>query len=308
MNWLWWLPLILVAVLGWIFSPLFCRRGGDPLPMGWEDDPRLALANQRELLLRQIKELEYEAQGGLAPEMAIRQRQALDAELTGVLHQMEALVAPGFQPPIPRVQGADRVIGFSLMLIIALTTGLIYHLRGVPVPPAPVDEAAQESRMMRDLTDKVAKLASRLQNEPDNLEGWLRLGRSYTVLHQPDKAVAAFAHVLARDPQQVEAQIAMAELQIGSGDPEQFAQAVGVLRQVVTKHPDHPGALWYLGMAAYRMGDKKEATVMLKRLLANLDPEDPNRDTVEEGLAEVAKMAEQPPLPAVPGGDPQPGR
>ena len=46
----------------------------------------------------------------------------------------------------------------------------------------------------------VGKLAARLENEPDDVEGWTRLGRSYMVLNQPDKAREAYAHALKLKP------------------------------------------------------------------------------------------------------------
>lgn len=52
-------------------------------------------------------------------------------------------------------------------------------------------EMSEEDRMdfIRSMVDG---LAERLQSEPDDLDGWLRLGRAYTVLGERDKSVAAF--------------------------------------------------------------------------------------------------------------------
>jgi cytochrome c-type biogenesis protein CcmH len=38
----------------------------------------------------------------------------------------------------------------------------------------------------------VARLASRLEQSPDDLDGWLRLGQAYTVLGEREKAADAF--------------------------------------------------------------------------------------------------------------------
>jgi cytochrome c-type biogenesis protein CcmH len=46
----------------------------------------------------------------------------------------------------------------------------------------------------------VAGLAAKLQEHPDDPEGWSRLGRSYTVLGEPDKAVDAYRHAVALKP------------------------------------------------------------------------------------------------------------
>jgi cytochrome c-type biogenesis protein CcmH len=38
----------------------------------------------------------------------------------------------------------------------------------------------------------VERLASRLEDEPDDLEGWMRLANAYTVLGERDNAVSAY--------------------------------------------------------------------------------------------------------------------
>jgi cytochrome c-type biogenesis protein CcmH len=46
----------------------------------------------------------------------------------------------------------------------------------------------------------VERLAARLEQQPDDVEGWSRLGRSYMVLHRPDKAREAYARALRLRP------------------------------------------------------------------------------------------------------------
>ena len=43
------------------------------------------------------------------------------------------------------------------------------------------------------ITGMVARLADRLKNDGSDVDGWLRLVRSYSVLGERDKAVAALA-------------------------------------------------------------------------------------------------------------------
>ena len=46
----------------------------------------------------------------------------------------------------------------------------------------------------------VDSLASRLQENPEDVEGWRRLGRAYNVLGRTDDAANAYREVLSRDP------------------------------------------------------------------------------------------------------------
>jgi cytochrome c-type biogenesis protein CcmH len=57
----------------------------------------------------------------------------------------------------------------------------------------------------------VDKLASRLQSQPDDAEGWARLGRSYMVLNQPDKAKEAYARAVELKPDDAELKRVLAE-------------------------------------------------------------------------------------------------
>ncbi len=66
-----------------------------------------------------------------------------------------------------------------------------------PSGPSAADVAAasemsaeERSAMIRSMVDR---LAARLEEEPDDLEGWLRLARSYQVLGETDEARAALA-------------------------------------------------------------------------------------------------------------------
>lgn len=75
-------------------------------------------------------------------------------------------------------------------------------------PPSPAEVAAaeqatrgatsaQREAMIRGM---VANLAAKLQQNPDDIDGWVRLGRSYMVLGDPAKAADAYAHAIKLQP------------------------------------------------------------------------------------------------------------
>ena len=57
----------------------------------------------------------------------------------------------------------------------------------------------------------VERLAARLETQPDDVDGWVRLGRSYMVLNQPDKARQAYARAVKLKPDDPELARALAE-------------------------------------------------------------------------------------------------
>ena len=67
----------------------------------------------------------------------------------------------------------------------------------------------EERRSM--IEGMVGKLAARLEQQPDDVEGWARLGRSYMVLNEPQKARDAYAHAVKLKPDDAALKEAYAE-------------------------------------------------------------------------------------------------
>jgi cytochrome c-type biogenesis protein CcmH len=63
----------------------------------------------------------------------------------------------------------------------------------------------------------VGKLAARLADRPDDVEGWARLGRSYMVLNQPDRAREAYARAVRLKPDDADLKQALTEATAAAG-------------------------------------------------------------------------------------------
>ncbi|HUB13268.1 MAG TPA: c-type cytochrome biogenesis protein CcmI [Acetobacteraceae bacterium] len=142
---------------------------------------------------------------------------------------------------------------------------------------------AQRKQMIEGM---VAQLAAHLQQAPNDLDGWLRLGRSYAVLGDTDKAVAAFARAAALKPddpgiKMQEFQAMIAGLQPDSPLPP---SAVALLHQVATAAPDEPDVLWYLGMEAASNGKPDDARREWTKLLSQLPPDGEDAKLVRTAL------------------------
>ncbi|MFQ5774614.1 MAG: c-type cytochrome biogenesis protein CcmI [Kiloniellaceae bacterium] len=120
-------------------------------------------------------------------------------------------------------------------------------------PRGPSAEDVQAAGEMTDeerlamIRGMVGSLAERLQGTPDDLKGWQMLARSYNVLGEPGKAVAAYRRVLELDARD-------------------------------------PDALYYLGADAQRRGDAAGAAAYWRRLLAQLPPGSEEHTRLQEEL------------------------
>jgi cytochrome c-type biogenesis protein CcmH len=119
----------------------------------------------------------------------------------------------------------------------------------------------------------VGQLAARLEEEPDDAEGWRMLGRSYEVLGEPENSAEAFGRAADLRPDDMAAQLDYATALLdAAGSDAPPPEAVARLEKVVARDPSNPDALFYLGEIAHRQGETAIAILYWQRLLAQLPP------------------------------------
>lgn len=128
---------------------------------------------------------------------------------------------------------------------------------------SPADRAAMIEGM-------VGGLAARLENEPDDLEGWTMLARSYGVLNEPRKSADAYARAIALAPEDLSLRLGRAEALLNGLNAEGKpidAEAEAAVEAIAARAPDHPFALYFQGLAASQRGDKAKAREYWTRLM-----------------------------------------
>lgn len=135
------------------------------------------------------------------------------------------------------------------------------------------------------LDDLIARLAERMQSEPDNLKGWLMLGRSYMSIRQFDRASNAYAQAYRLDSEDPEIMLfygdALAMTQGGklSGQPQELVS------RALQKQPDNPKALWLMGMADAEQGNFQSAINYWQRLQLLLKDDPKSKAEVDRLIA-----------------------
>jgi len=130
----------------------------------------------------------------------------------------------------------------------------------------------------------VAGLAARLAENPDDLEGWTMLARSYSVLGQYDKSASAFEEAIELSPDDIELRLGRAEALLNkldaAGEPldETARAAVG---DVARLEPKHPFALYFQGLAASQDGDNDTARRYWTELLEAMPADAPETAQVK---------------------------
>ncbi len=140
--------------------------------------------------------------------------------------------------------------------------------------------APQEREAM--IRDMVAGLAARLEDQPDDLDGWRRLARSYQVLNEPQKAADAYGRIAEALPDDLDAQLAYADALLAAAPDDSLpAAAEQQWRKILALDAQNPEALFYLGEAAAQAGDFDTARDYWQRLLAKIPADRPERAQIQ---------------------------
>lgn len=176
-----------------------------------------------------------------------------------------------FRPLLRR--GAPLLgLGLALVLLLPVTTLLMYQGVGTPAGIR-VAEVAPEVAEDADITELLMQLEARMAAEPDDLEGWMLLGRSYRSLQRFADARAAFEQARRLAPDDPAVAVELAEALIFTSPPGQPDPAVnGLLEEALTRAPNMQKALWLGGMMAAQAGDDVRAVTLWEQLMIQLEP------------------------------------
>jgi cytochrome c-type biogenesis protein CcmH len=226
----------------------------------------------------QMRELDADrAAGTLAQEDYERSKLELEARLLEDVSTAENATVPSHG------RRAALVVGIAVPLAaigIYFATG---NLRGLDPHMGAPNEAQVEAM--------VARLAAKMRENPEDVEGWKLLGRSYAVMGRYDDSVKAFAQAAERSPRDPQLLADFADVLAMSrggklaGEPERLVELAAQM------DPKNLKALALLGTAAYERKDFARAAEVWARMLPLVPEGSEDARTIGENVAEARKLA-----------------
>jgi cytochrome c-type biogenesis protein CcmH len=205
---------------------------------------------------------------------------------------MAALAAAAVAVPLCRDRH-NRVLGAIAGVLVAGAAAALYPLWSNWNWRAPA--AAQAAGP--DVLAMVGKLEAHLREDPNDLTGWLMLGRSYVSLERLDDATLAYDHAHRLDAGNAEAALGLGEAMSLRAGGNITPPAAQLFEEALTLAPGNPKALLYGGFAAALRGDNAAARSRWQAL-KDLHPPAQIEQMLDARIAELGP-AEGPPAGAV---------
>lgn len=219
--------------------------------------------------------------------------------------------------PAPSASAGRKGLTLALALAVPLVAVGLYLKLGQPdlidAPSASPQAAAQQQGHAGDMARMVGILAQKLQEDPNNGEGWYLLARSYLEMQQFPEAAGAFAKAAALLPPDATLLADYADAEVMANGRQWTPAAKSAVEKALAADPQHPKSLALAGTEAFHRGDYKSAVGYWERLAALVQPQSPEGQQVAANIAEakslaaggkpgqaVAAQAEAPAAPAAP--------
>ena len=197
-------------------------------------------------------------------------------------------------------RNAAVVVGAALPIVAFVLYFAVGNFQALL--PAATANAQQGAHSIGEeqIRELAGRLAARMEKEPENVEGWVMLGRSYTALGQFQDAARAYGNAVARSGSDAALladyadALAMAQGRSLAGEPEK------IIQRALAIDPQNVKALALAGTAAFERRDYPAAAEYWERILKAAPEESELAQSVRASIAEAKERASQSgPAPAV---------
>lgn len=176
--------------------------------------------------------------------------------------------------------------GFLAVIALVLPVGAILFYLFVGNPGALNAPAAGKQFSSDDIERMVSGLAAKLEKEPDNLQGWVMLARSYKAMGRLPEAVRAYERTGSLLEENADLLVDYADLLAASSGG--FTPKVkGMIDKALNLDPANAQGLWLRGTVAFEEMRYGAALDDWQRLLALLPPGSDDARVVQANIAEA---------------------
>jgi cytochrome c-type biogenesis protein CcmH len=238
------------------------------------------------ILRDQLSQLDVDfAEGRIAADQLQDAQRDIEKRLLLEERAISADQAPvGTKPK--RILFPALLIGIS----VPVCTVLLYLWIGNPVATDPLAQSQQPALTEQDIQNMVEQLASRLEKDPNNPEGWQMLARSYAAMQRFPEATKAYKKALELNPNNAQLTIDYADFlayqnQSAKGEP------MRLILRALELDPSNIKALALAGTAYYEEGQFAKAEQYWAQGLKLVPPDGEVAKAFTDNIADARQAA-----------------
>ncbi len=188
---------------------------------------------------------------------------------------------------------APRKTMVAVGLLLPVAAIGFYLLLGTPATLEP--NGPQHAVTAQDMDRLIVGLAQKLEKEPDNLQGWAMLARSYKMMGRNMEAEMAFVRAGSYLDNDAQLLAIYADLAATNANGNFAGKPAQLIEKALKVDPENAMALWLSGTAAFRNNQFDIAIRTWERLIKQVDPESEDgrmlQGSIDAAYAAIGKAA-----------------
>lgn len=198
------------------------------------------------------------------------------------------------------VAGGNRNVATIAMVVLAIPLLAVSLYLWLGNTRALTPQPAVEQMPMPGMTDEgghqnfsavLENLTARLKEQPNDVEGWVMLGRTYAIMQRFPEAKAAYEKAIAMVPDDAELLTDYADIVAMTNNGSLMGQPLELINKALRLDPRNPKALALAGTAEFEQKRFTQAAVYWEQLLALVPPESDLARSVNSSIAEARSLA-----------------
>jgi len=215
--------------------------------------------------------------------------EALKAEIESTLADDIDISNQSVDAESPHAPKSNKLLIAALCVFLPLAAFGFYALTGTPESFSLAKQSTQEFNE-QEINDIIASVEQRLKTNPDDIQGWQILSRSYISLGRFKDAKVALKKLIELQGETPDLLVTLADaanLAAGgsmAGEPSRYVQ------RALSLDPNHPQALWMAGVSSIQSGDASSAISYWEKLVPQLEGLPQQQQELQDLIAQTKQQ------------------
>jgi len=289
---------LLMALALALVLPTLLKRSASAVP---RDEAQTAREATLAILRDQMAQLNADLAAGT---LDAEQHRAGCAEIERrVLEETAAVEAS--TAPSSRISGSTKpwvtaaVIALAIPLIATLGYQRLGNPAAIDAPPAEAAPALADGVTNEQVEVLVKQLADRMKSNPDDLEGWTLLARTYAAMQKFPEAALAFERATALSPNDASLLADRADVMAVLQGKQARGEPAKLIARALELDPKNLKALALAGSVAFESGEYDKAISYWKQARELAAPASDFANNLDQGIRDAQVAKGEPPSTAV---------
>lgn len=179
----------------------------------------------------------------------------------------------------------------SLYMLLGDTRGMLPQAQLASATQFHSQDMAEIPPGHAEIKSVVDNLVARLNENPDDLEGWVMLGRTYAIMGRFDEASMTYARLIEMVPDSAQLLSDYADVLAMTNNGSLIGKPAELINRALELDPDYPKALALAGTVEFEQEKYDQATLYWERLLSVIPADSRLANSVSESIAQAKSLA-----------------